>query len=51
MRHTELWARLEEALGIAYAETWAKDQVIAGVPPKQVWLEVWRALDLPQSAR
>jgi hypothetical protein len=64
MRHTELWVRLEEALGIAYAETWAKDQVIgglgsrtvvealdAGVPPKQVWLEVWRALDLPQSAR
>ncbi len=63
MRHTELWARLEETLGKAYVDTWAQDQVIgglgsrtvtealdAGVPPKEVWREVWRALDLPRSA-
>ena len=28
MRHTEFWARLEEALGPAYAGPWAKTQVI-----------------------
>ena len=64
MRHTELWARLEEALGPAYAQTWASDQVIGllgsrtvvealddGVPPKEVWREVWRVLELPPSQR
>jgi hypothetical protein len=64
VRHTEFWARLEHALGIAYARPWAGQFVMsdlgertaeealeAGVPPKQVWAAVWRALDLPASER
>ncbi|WP_205473529.1 DUF3046 domain-containing protein [Nocardioides sp. SYSU D00038] len=64
MRHTEFWARMEDALGEAYATSWAERHVLAelggrtasealgaGVPPKQVWAAVWRALDLPESAR
>ena len=64
MRHTEFWARMEHALGAAYATSWAKQFVMAdldertahealdaGVPPKQVWAAVWRALDLPASER
>ena len=64
MRHTEFWARMEQALGPAYARSWAGmvvlgeldgrtvDQALqAGVPPKQVWAAVWRALDLPANQR
>jgi hypothetical protein len=64
MRHTEFWARMDEALGQAYARVWAGTQVIgalggrtvlqaldAGMEPKQVWREVWRVLDLPPSQR
>jgi hypothetical protein len=64
VRHTEFWARLESALGPAYARAWAGQVVIgelgertasgaldAGEPPKTVWAAVWRALELPASAR
>ncbi len=64
MRHTELWARLNQTLGQAYAGSWASQYVIAdlggrtveealaaGVPPKDVWRAVWSALDLPPSER
>jgi Protein of unknown function (DUF3046) len=64
MRHTELWVRLEHALGPTYARSWAHDFVItelggrtaeealaAGVPPKEVWAAVWRTLELPASER
>ena len=64
MRHTEFWARLEAALGPAYYRVWAeqfvmadldrrtaKEALDAGVPPKQVWAAVWRALELPASER
>lgn len=64
MRHTEFWSRLEHALGPASALSWAEMFVIveldsrtarealdAGVPPKQVWAAVWRALELPESER
>lgn len=64
MRHTEFWSRMEEALGPAYHRAWATQFVMAelagrtaqealdaGVPPKQVWAAVWRALDLPPSQR
>ena len=64
MRHTEFWARLEQALGGAYAHTWAKTQVMSslggrtpeealasGVEPKQVWRAVREALELPASER
>lgn len=63
MRHTEFWARLDEALG-ARSRTWAElfvhpeldnrtaiEALDAGMPPKQVWAAVWRALDLPESHR
>lgn len=64
MRHTEFWARLEQALGQGYARHWADQQVIAtldsrtpgqalreGVPPKQVWRAVWAELELPENDR
>jgi hypothetical protein len=60
MRHTEFWDRLNRALGQAYAGSWASQYVLAelggrtveealaaGVPPKEVWRAVGRALDLP----
>jgi hypothetical protein len=64
MRHTEFWARMEHALGPAYARTWAEQQVLAnlghrtvtealeaGDPPKQVWRAVWERLELPASEK
>jgi hypothetical protein len=55
---------MREVLGTTYAEAWASQQVIgtlggrtpqealdAGVPPKEVWREVWRVLELPPSHR
>jgi hypothetical protein len=64
MRHTEFWDRLDLALGTAYAGSWAEQVVLAevggrtvcealdaGVPPKEVWLAVWRHLELPVSER
>ena len=64
MRHTELWARMEAALGAGYARHWAAQTVLAslggrtpqealdaGVSPKEVWAAVWSALELPVSDR
>jgi Protein of unknown function (DUF3046) len=64
MRHTEFWARMEQALGRAYARSWAEQQVMsslggrtvvealeAGEPPRQVWRAVWERLELPASER
>lgn len=64
MRHTEFWARLEEALGPGYHRVWASQFVLAelggrttdealsaGVPPKEVWAAVWRVLELPARQR
>ncbi|MEO5853637.1 MAG: DUF3046 domain-containing protein [Nocardioides sp.] len=64
MGHTEFWARLDHALGLAYSRSWARQFAIselgsrtamealdAGVPPKEVWAAVWRALDLPPNQR
>jgi hypothetical protein len=64
VRHTEFWSRMEDALGPAYHRVWARQFVMAeldgrtaeealaaGVPPKQVWAAVWRALDLPATQR
>ncbi|CAN5571434.1 hypothetical protein BH10ACT10_BH10ACT10_21190 [soil metagenome] len=64
MRHTEFWTRMDDALGAAYARTWAEQQVIsdlghrtvlealdAGEPPKQVWRVVWERLGLPPSQK
>ena len=64
MRHTEFWARMEAALGPSYAQVWADQFVMSelggrtaghaladGVPAKEVWAAVWRALGLPPSER
>ncbi len=64
MRYSEFWSRMDDALGVTYAETWAKDQVIgllgsrtvmealdAGVPPKDVWRAVCQQMGLPPQAR
>ncbi|MGH3386040.1 MAG: DUF3046 domain-containing protein [Nocardioidaceae bacterium] len=64
MRHTELWTRMEHHLGPAYARTWSREQVLAGLdgrtvdealsegePAKTVWRAVWSALELPPSER
>ena len=64
MRHTEFWARMEGALGSAYAASWARNHVMgslggrtavealeAGYTPKEVWRAVWETLGLPVSER
>lgn len=64
MRFTEFWARMEHALGPAYAAVWAAQQVLAdlggrtvdealaaGLPPKTVWRAVATRLDLPENQR
>ena len=64
MRHTEFWARMDDALGSSYARSWAHQQVLAelggrtveealaaGEDPKDVWRAVWAALDLPARER
>jgi hypothetical protein len=64
VRHTEFWARMEAALGPAYARSWAEQHVIraldgqtvlealaAGEAPKVVWRAVWAELGLPVRER
>ena len=64
MRHTEFWARMESALGPAYARAWAHHQVMAGLggrtveealaageSPKTVWRVVWETLERPATER
>ena len=64
MRHTEFWARMEGALGAAYAPSWAERHVVRalggrtvlealdqGEPPKAVWRAVWAELGLPDQDR
>ena len=64
VRLTELWRRMDEALGAASVETFASDRVIgdlgdrtvrealaAGVPAKEVWRVVCATLDLPARMR
>ena len=64
MRHTEFWARMEAALGPAYARSWADQHVLGelgertvvealetGEPPKAVWRAVWAELGLPARDR
>jgi hypothetical protein len=64
VKHTEFWSRMEDALGDAYAHSWASMYVLAelggrtvdealaaGVPPKEVWRAVWAALELPAKER
>jgi hypothetical protein len=64
VRLTEFWRRMELHLGAAYADSWALDQVLAGLSwrtvhqaldagedPKLVWRAVCDALRLPASER
>jgi Protein of unknown function (DUF3046) len=64
VRLTEFWSRMEAALGPAYARTWAKEQVLAGLEgmtvqeafdagwdAKTIWRVVWGALELPVADR
>lgn len=64
MRHTEFWARMDQALGPAYARSWAEQQALgdlghrtvlealdAGEQPKVVWRAVWAQLGLPARER
>ena len=64
MRHTEFWLRMNEHLGDAYAASYARDQVLAGLDGrtveqalaagddvKFVWRVVVEALQLPVSER
>lgn len=64
MKETELWARLTQHLGAAYARVWAAQYSLAelrgrtvvealadGVPCKTIWRAVWTALELPPRDR
>jgi hypothetical protein len=64
MRLTEFWARMRHHLGAAYADSFARDFVIAelggrtvnealaaGLDAKEVWRAVCAALQLPPTAR
>jgi len=55
---------MDDALGPAYARSWAESVVMAelggrtavqaldaGVTPKEVWAAVWRTLELPESKK
>jgi hypothetical protein len=60
MKETELWQRLEVALGSCYYRVWAAEFSLAelgnrtvvqalahGTPSKTVWRAAWAALELP----
>jgi Protein of unknown function (DUF3046) len=64
MRHTEFWERMREQFGEGYADSFARDFVIAelgertvheaiadGKDVKDVWRAVCDALELPPAAR
>jgi Protein of unknown function (DUF3046) len=64
VRETELWQRLDAALGAAYSRVWAAEFSLAelkgrtvneamadGVPCKSIWRAVWGALELPARDR
>ncbi|MGQ0625711.1 MAG: DUF3046 domain-containing protein [Sporichthyaceae bacterium] len=64
MRLTDFWDRMRAELGPAYADSYARDMVIAeldgrtveqalaaGEDPKVVWRAVWTALELPPAKR
>jgi len=64
MRQTELWARLEAALGEGYAHAWAEQIVLAdlggrtvvealaaGLPSLRIWRAAWAYLGLEPKDR
>jgi Protein of unknown function (DUF3046) len=64
MRLTEFWRRMNEHFGEAYADSFARDQIIAelggrtiyealaqGMETKDVWRAVCTAMDVPSRHR
>jgi predicted metal-binding membrane protein len=64
VKETELWQRLEAALGPGYYRVWAAEFSLAelgnrtvvqalalGTPSKTIWRAVWAALELPARDR
>lgn len=64
MRLTEFWRRMEAVFGKEYAQSWARDQVLAalqgrtvsqalaqGEPAKAVWAAVVEQADVPRTLR
>lgn len=64
MKETELWQRLEAALGSGYYRVWADEfsmaelgdrtvvqALAAGLPSKTIWRAVWAVLELPARDR
>lgn len=64
MRLTDFWERMREQFGAAYADSLARDQVLAqlggrtvlealegGEPVRQVWRAVCEAFDVPVASR
>ncbi len=64
MRMTEFWRRMERQFGPAYAESYARDQVLPelggrtvqealeqGTEAKDVWRAVCQAVDVPAHER
>jgi hypothetical protein len=64
MRETDLWARLESAVGAGYASAWAEQVVLRdlggrtvrqaladGLACRSIWLAAWDYLGLDASVR
>jgi hypothetical protein len=64
VRLTDFWERMREQFGAAYADSLARDQVLAqlggrtvlealegGEPVRQVWRAVCEAFDVPVASR
>lgn len=64
MRVSEFWSRVDDEFGAAYAQSLARSHVMAalgdrtavealasGVPPREVWLALCAAMDVPEDRR
>ena len=64
MRVSEFWARMDDEFGAAYAQSLARSHVMAAlgdrtavealaaaVPPREVWLALCAAMDVPEERR
>jgi Protein of unknown function (DUF3046) len=64
VQHSEFWQLMDEEFGVGYARSVARDQVVAAlggrtaaealaahVPPRQVWLALCDAMDVPPAYR
>ncbi|MGB7819674.1 MAG: DUF3046 domain-containing protein [Ornithinibacter sp.] len=64
MRHSRFWALMADEFGGAYADSLARSHVVAelgdrtavealdaGIAPREVWLALCEALDVPEEHR